>query len=72
MVLKRISQKIPQKWDCPMSYTSNYVKTTMSIGLVRATHHYLRGSRVLLSAMSKQHWSCKDGAGISLLLSADL
>eukprot|EP00957_Ditylum_brightwellii_P163881 12476371-Ditylum_brightwellii.AAC.1 len=72
IVLKRISQKLAQKWDCPMSYASNYVKTTMSIGLVRATHCCLRGSHVSSSEMSKQHWPCEDGAGIGLLLTADL
>eukprot|EP00957_Ditylum_brightwellii_P208070 15355718-Ditylum_brightwellii.AAC.1 len=55
-----------------MSYASNYVKTTMVIGLVRATHHCLRGSCVPLSAMSKQHWPYKDGAGIGFLLTTDL
>eukprot|EP00957_Ditylum_brightwellii_P057563 4364405-Ditylum_brightwellii.AAC.1 len=72
MVLKRISQKLAQKWDCPMCYASNYIKTTMSISLVCATHHCLRGSCVLLSAISKQHWPREDGAGIGLLLTADL
>ena len=71
MVLKRISQKLAQKWDCPMSYASNYVKTTMSLSLVRATHCCLRGSRVPSSAMSKKHWPCEDGAGIGLLQTAE-
>eukprot|EP00957_Ditylum_brightwellii_P145270 11064273-Ditylum_brightwellii.AAC.1 len=72
MVLKRISQKLAQKWDCPMLYASHFIKTTMSIGLVHATHRCLRGSHMPLSAISKQHWPYEDGAGISLLLTADL
>eukprot|EP00957_Ditylum_brightwellii_P135227 10311724-Ditylum_brightwellii.AAC.1 len=72
MVLKRISQKLSQKWDCPMYYASNYVKTTMNIGLVRATHRCIRGFCVPLSVMSKQHCPCEDGAGVGLLLTADL
>eukprot|EP00957_Ditylum_brightwellii_P204180 15338029-Ditylum_brightwellii.AAC.1 len=71
MVLKWISQKLAQKWECPMSYASNYVKTTMSLSLVQATHCCIRGSHVPSSAMSKKHWPCEDGAGIRLLQTAE-
>eukprot|EP00957_Ditylum_brightwellii_P173382 13200642-Ditylum_brightwellii.AAC.1 len=72
MVLKRISQVLAQKWDCPVSYASNYMKTTMILGLMHAIHHCLRGFHVLSSMMNKQHWPCEDGAGIGLLQTADL
>eukprot|EP00957_Ditylum_brightwellii_P156884 11940468-Ditylum_brightwellii.AAC.1 len=45
MVLKQISQKLAKKWDCSRSYAANYAKTTMSLSIVRATHHCLQGSQ---------------------------
>eukprot|EP00957_Ditylum_brightwellii_P038890 2938856-Ditylum_brightwellii.AAC.1 len=71
MVLKQIAQKLAKKWDRPMSYASNYVKTTISLSLVRATHRCFQGSCVPLSAMSKTHWQCEDSAGIGLLQTAE-
>eukprot|EP00957_Ditylum_brightwellii_P084399 6418144-Ditylum_brightwellii.AAC.1 len=72
MVLKQISRKLAEKWDCSRSYVANYVKTTMSLSIVRATHHCLWGSQVPLSSMSTHRSSCEDGAGIGLLQSAQV
>jgi hypothetical protein len=71
MVLKQLSRQLAQKWECPTAKTANYVKTTMSLSIVRATHRCLRGSRVNSSAMSYKSWPSEDGAAIGLLLSAD-
>eukprot|EP00957_Ditylum_brightwellii_P082713 6289581-Ditylum_brightwellii.AAC.1 len=67
MVLKQISWKLAKKWDCSMLYATNYVKTTMSLSIVRETHHCLWGSQMLLSSMSTHRSLCEDGAGIGLL-----
>eukprot|EP00957_Ditylum_brightwellii_P005926 448795-Ditylum_brightwellii.AAC.1 len=72
MVLKQISWKLAKKWDCSRSYAVNYVKTTMSLSIVRATYRCLWGSRVSLSSMSTRRSPCEDGAGIGLLQSAQV
>eukprot|EP00957_Ditylum_brightwellii_P159101 12109091-Ditylum_brightwellii.AAC.1 len=67
MVFKQISRKLAEKWDCSRSYAANYVKTAMSLSIVRATHCCLRGSRVPSSSMSTHRSRYEDGAGIGLL-----
>eukprot|EP00957_Ditylum_brightwellii_P137134 10456047-Ditylum_brightwellii.AAC.1 len=64
IVLKQLSRKLAAKWECPPSKTANYIKTTMSLVLVRANHCCLCGSCVPSSSMSACQWPCKDGAGI--------
>eukprot|EP00957_Ditylum_brightwellii_P136137 10382193-Ditylum_brightwellii.AAC.1 len=46
---------------------ANYIKTTMSLSLVRATHPCLYGSRMPSSLINTHQWPCKDRAGIGLL-----
>eukprot|EP00957_Ditylum_brightwellii_P030744 2329691-Ditylum_brightwellii.AAC.1 len=65
MVLKQISRKIAQKWDCSQSLAANYVKTTVSLLIICATH------QVLSRMMSTHQAPCEDGAAIGLLLSAE-
>eukprot|EP00957_Ditylum_brightwellii_P030062 2275788-Ditylum_brightwellii.AAC.1 len=67
MVLKQLSIKLAAKWECPPSKAANYIKTTMSLSLVRATHHFLCRSHVPSSLMSTHQWPCKDGASIGFL-----
>eukprot|EP00957_Ditylum_brightwellii_P149088 11352145-Ditylum_brightwellii.AAC.1 len=43
----------------------------ISLFIVRATNCCLQGSHVLSSLMSTQHFPCKNGAGVSLLLTRD-
>ena len=44
MVLKQISGHLAKHWNCSKSMAANYVNTTMSVSLVRATHRCLRGA----------------------------
>eukprot|EP00957_Ditylum_brightwellii_P088205 6718700-Ditylum_brightwellii.AAC.1 len=71
MVLRQLSRKLAIKWDGPIYQATNYVKTTMSLSIVRATNHCLRGSCVPLSLMSTRRLPCEDRAGIYLLQSAE-
>eukprot|EP00957_Ditylum_brightwellii_P202951 15332559-Ditylum_brightwellii.AAC.1 len=71
MVLKQISRKLAQKWDCSQSLAANYVKTTISLSIIHATHRCLHGSRVLSRMMSTCWAPCEDGAAIGLLLLAE-
>eukprot|EP00957_Ditylum_brightwellii_P034670 2628177-Ditylum_brightwellii.AAC.1 len=52
MGLMQLSRKLAIKWDCPISQATNYVKTMMSLSIVRATNRCLRGCCVLSSSMS--------------------
>eukprot|EP00957_Ditylum_brightwellii_P112343 8565811-Ditylum_brightwellii.AAC.1 len=72
MVLKQISWKVAKKLDCSRLYEANYVKTTMSLSIVRATHRCLRGSWMPSSLMSTHRSPCDDGAGIGLLQSSQV
>eukprot|EP00957_Ditylum_brightwellii_P011938 900734-Ditylum_brightwellii.AAC.1 len=62
MVLGQLSRKLAIKWDYPISQAINYVKTTMSLSIVRATKCCLRGSHVPSSSMSTRRLPCEDGA----------
>eukprot|EP00957_Ditylum_brightwellii_P107093 8171146-Ditylum_brightwellii.AAC.1 len=50
---------------------TNYVKTMMSLSIMRATKCCLQGSRVLSATISTRQIPCEDGAGIYLLQSTD-
>eukprot|EP00957_Ditylum_brightwellii_P109609 8360025-Ditylum_brightwellii.AAC.1 len=71
VVLRQLSRKLAIKWDCPIFQATNYVKTTMSLSIVRATNSCLRGSHMPLSSMSTRRLPCEDGAGIYLLQNAE-
>eukprot|EP00957_Ditylum_brightwellii_P033827 2563836-Ditylum_brightwellii.AAC.1 len=71
MVLWQLSRKLAVKWDCPISQATNYVKTTMSLSIVKATNCCLRGSRVRSASMSTRRIPCEDGTGIYFLQSAE-
>ena len=65
--LKRISSSLATKWWQPYSKTCGYVKSRVSITLVRATHCCLLRSRVPAHRISVQRPQWEDGAGINLL-----
>eukprot|EP00957_Ditylum_brightwellii_P209209 15360812-Ditylum_brightwellii.AAC.1 len=71
MVLRQLYHKLAVNWDCPIFKATNYIKTTMSISIVRSTNCFLRGSHVLLASASTCQIPCEDGAGIYLLQSTD-
>ena len=63
--LKRIASCLASKWRQPYSKTCGYVKSTVAITLVRATHRCLRGSRVPAHRISMQRPQWEDGAGLT-------
>eukprot|EP00957_Ditylum_brightwellii_P037979 2872487-Ditylum_brightwellii.AAC.1 len=71
MVLRQLSRKLAVKWDCPISQATNYITTTMSLSIVRATNCCLQGFRVPSASMSTRRIPCEDGAEIYLLQSAE-
>ena len=52
--LKRIDSRLATKWQQPYLRTCGYVKSRISITLVRATHGCIRGSRVPEHRISMQ------------------
>ena len=64
--LKRIPSCLTKKWRQPYSRTCGYVKSRVSITLVRATHRCIRGSRVPAHKISVHHPQYKDGNGLNL------
>ena len=61
--LKRLSQKLADKWHRPYAQTSSFVKTRFAISLVRAKNRCLRGSRIMTRKISHRvDW--EDGAGL--------
>ena len=65
VVLQNLAGRLAKKSGKPYSETSNFMKSRMSIAIVRATHLCIRGSRTPTSRMS-QHPQWEDGAGLSL------
>ena len=43
MLFKQLGRKLTQKWECPYYKPQNYIDSMMSVTIVRATHHFLRG-----------------------------
>ena len=64
--LKRISIRLATKWNHSYLKTCGYVKSRISITLVRATHHCIRGSRVPAHRISMQRPQWEYGAGLNL------
>ena len=64
--LKRLSAYLATKWRQPYSKTCRYVKSRISITLVRATHRCIRGSMVPAHKISLQCPQWEDGAELNL------
>ena len=64
--LKRIASRLATKWNQPYSKTCEYVKSRVTITLVRATHRCICGSRVPAHRISMQRPQWEDGAGLNL------
>ena len=47
LTLKRLDSRLATKWQQPYSWTLYYIWSRVAITMVRATHHCIRGSRVL-------------------------
>ena len=59
--VKRLAARLADKWAKPYSTTMNFVRTQLSLSILRATNHCLRGARRKLSAL---HF--EDGAALPL------
>ena len=64
-VLQNLAGSLSKKSGKSYSETSNFMKSRMSIAIVRATHICIRGSCIPTSRMS-QHPQWEDAAGLSL------
>ena len=65
-MMKRLGRLISAKWDMPLSQVMSFIKIKLSIAILRAAHHCIRGSRIPAKAMSIGHTAFKDGAGLML------
>ena len=64
--LKRIASHLATKWKQSYSKTCGYIKSSIAITLVRATHRCIQGSRVPTHWISVQRPQLEDGAGINI------
>ena len=64
--LKKVANRLASKWKQTYSKTCGYVKSRISITLVRSTHRCIRGSRVTAHKISVQRPQWEDGAGLAL------
>ena len=65
--LKRLAQKLADKWQRPYSVVAGHLRARMSVSIVHATHSCLRGSRVPTNRLSKFLPLFEDGAGLGLV-----
>ena len=64
---KRLGSKLAEKWKSPYSTVMEFVNARVSVAILRATHLYLRGSRVPYRHISTKRSEWDDGAGLSML-----
>jgi hypothetical protein len=57
---------LAEKWEKPHSEVCGFVNARMSIAIVRATHLYIRGSRVPTGKMCNRFPQWEDKAGLGL------
>ena len=65
-LLQRLSGLLAKKWDKPYASVCGYVKASMSLAILRATHRCIRGSRIPTSRMSSDFPQWEDQAGLGL------
>ena len=64
--LKMLASRLVTKWKQPYSKKCGYVKISIAITLVRATHCCIRGSRVPVHRNSVQRPQWEYGSGLNL------
>ena len=64
--LKTLASRLDTKWRQTYSKTCGYANIRISNNLVRATHRFIRGSRVPHHRISVQRPQWEDGAGLNL------
>ena len=62
--IKRVASLLSEKWHRPYSETCTYVRSRISISLVRAASHCLRGSRDPTARVSHATWETGTGLGL--------
>ena len=61
--LKRLASRLSHKWSKSYSHTMHFVRTQLSIAILRATGHCVRGARQKIRPLSFE-----DGAAMSLFV----
>ena len=64
--LKRLASCLATRWKQSYSKACGYIKSRIAITLLRATHLYIRGSRVPAHRISVQRPQWEDAAGLNL------
>ena len=64
LAIKRLSAKLAAKWDRPYSVVCGYVRSRLSISLIRSVSMVVRSPRSGLPYSSHPMWL--DGAGLSI------
>ena len=64
--LKSLASCLATKWEHSYSKTFGYVKSTITITLVRATHRFIRGSWVPAHRISVQRPQWEDETGLNI------
>ena len=62
--IKRLASLLSAKWKRPYAETCTYVRSRISISLVRAASHCLRGSRDRTARVSYATWETGTGMGL--------
>ena len=62
--IKRVASLLSEKWHRPYSETCTYVRSRISLSLVRAASHCLRGSRDPTARVSHATWETGTGLGL--------
>ena len=63
-ILKGISSRLATKWHQPYLRTCRYVKSRISVTLVRSTHQCIRGSRFPAHQINVRHPQWEDGENL--------
>eukprot|EP00957_Ditylum_brightwellii_P206955 15350774-Ditylum_brightwellii.AAC.1 len=67
LLMKQLACALSKKWTYYVSYALNYVKTMLSIAVVRVTYWCLRGSRDPSRYTNPDFLPFEDGAGLALV-----
>jgi hypothetical protein len=65
-LLQHLAAKLSEKWEKPYSVVCGYIRTRISLAILRATHLCLRGSRIPASQISHRRVDWDGGAGVTL------
>ena len=63
---QRLASKLADKWQKPYSSVMGYVKSRLSIALVRAVHLTIMGSRIPATKIGRRRPLWEGAAGLAL------